>query len=115
MKKVTEIPAALAKLQRIKGSSDDKRANLEFLNEQRRLADDFELCLRTALVRGYPVELAVIIDGQVSVSSVMLNSKRTTGEVVLSQLLRVVSYERRKILSQIDGFMSLPNKDEGNQ
>lgn len=96
----------------IKGSTDDKRANLEIWNEQKRLADEYCWFLKTAIERGFKIEVAIIVDGEVCKSTIMPNYKYDGGNVVLRELLRAAVWECQKIDAMI---YRLKNPSENGQ
>jgi hypothetical protein len=99
----------------IQGSTDDKRSNLEIWNDQKMLADDYCLFVETAIKRGFKIEIALIVDGQVCRSSTYLNTAYMGGHPLLREFLRVAAWERQIIEAKIARLMTLPENKPGQE
>ena len=66
---------------------------IEQLVDQVRVAEDYLLFLRCAIERGFAVEVALIVDGQFSSSTIMITSRDQVGYRVLEFLSSVAQAE----------------------
>ena len=100
-------------MKRLIAAETDKDFLLAELKLQERVGLDYVNFIIAADKRAFSVEVALIVDGQFSSSTIMVNSQDKAGKAVLDYLAHVGAGELLKIRANISELTSIPKKGEG--